>query len=244
MARRRKNATRRNTKAYSLAGVWLTLGIFLGIGAMALAYTFYSNHPPQYKVAKNIQEPRVSKTETSQNKNQKFEFYTKLKDSEVEPSKHSATQAKSESITAPTNVTSRTENTKTTTTKTITTSAPMMTERVITPPTTKTETASKTAVANTKSTLKLKTNSKQKTNAHYIVQAGIFQDLKAADALKATLTLQGFAPIIQTVQTNEGKTWFRVTLGPFPVESLALHQKKRLETYQVRGILILQRPNI
>lgn len=92
----------------------------------------------------------------------------------------------------------------------------------------------------------------QNTNSHhsaenaalqYILQAGIFQELNLADELKAKLTLQGFNTRIQKVQTQEGQTWFRVTLGPFPSESNALQQKQRLEAQKIHGILILQRPN-
>jgi cell division protein FtsN len=79
--------------------------------------------------------------------------------------------------------------------------------------------------------------------ARYIVQAGIFQELNLADTLKAKLTLQGFSTRIQKVQTQEGHTWFRVTLGPFASESSAQQQKKRLEDQQIQGILILQRAN-
>lgn len=80
-------------------------------------------------------------------------------------------------------------------------------------------------------------------SAQFIIQAGIFQGLDQAEALKAKLTLQGFNTRVQKVQTQEGHTWFRVTLGPFPSETLALKQKKRLEEQKIQGILILQRPN-
>lgn len=83
----------------------------------------------------------------------------------------------------------------------------------------------------------------QGSAAQYILQAGIFQELTLADELKAKLTLQGFNTRIQKVQTQEGQTWFRVTLGPFASESNALQQKKRLENQKIHGILILQRPN-
>ena len=61
-----------------------------------------------------------------------------------------------------------------------------------------------------------------------------------AEELKSRLVLQGFRPHIQKVRVQED-IWFRVTLGPFSTETMALKQKKQLEKHQIRGILFLQR---
>lgn len=226
MARQtRRNTTyRRSNNKSSLAGVWLTLGIFLGIFAMALAYVFFTNHPPynkakpemassansktkqetvvlenksQQKISLNKQNQEVSKPQQRkrQENAQRFEFYTLLPGMEVEiPDRTTDTKAQSKS-------------------------------------------------KNVRNASTTQVKEKPKTISHYIVQAGIFQEFHKADTLKAKLTLLGFSPAIQKVQTQEGNAWFRVTLGPFASEPLALNQKKRLEDQKIHGILILQRAN-
>lgn len=77
--------------------------------------------------------------------------------------------------------------------------------------------------------------------AQFIIQVGVYRELKKADVMKNRLVAQGFAPHIQKVQTQNRPGWFRVTLGPFPSEKIAQQHKKRLEKQKIRGILILQR---
>ena len=76
--------------------------------------------------------------------------------------------------------------------------------------------------------------------AQYVIQVGAYRESTTADQLKARLSAQGIAARIQKVAAEDG-TWFRVSCGPFPSESMALNQKKRLEKQQINGILILQR---
>ena len=54
--------------------------------------------------------------------------------------------------------------------------------------------------------------------ARYTLQAGSFDNLKAADEVKAKLALLGFGAQVQTV-TIDGKSWNRVRLGPYPSAS-------------------------
>jgi len=76
--------------------------------------------------------------------------------------------------------------------------------------------------------------------AQYLIQVSAFRTVNQAEALKSRLVLQGFRPHIQKVRVQDG-IWFRVTLGPFSTETMALKQKKQLEKHQIRGILFLQR---
>lgn len=82
---------------------------------------------------------------------------------------------------------------------------------------------------------------KKMAATRYIIQTGIFRDLKEADSLKARLALKGFHSNIQKVKTQDGNHWFRVTVGPFTTEPAAISQKKRLEAQKIRSVLILQR---
>lgn len=54
--------------------------------------------------------------------------------------------------------------------------------------------------------------------ARYMLQAGSFDNLKAADEVKAKLALLGFGAQVQTVNID-GKSWNRVRLGPYPSAS-------------------------
>lgn len=76
--------------------------------------------------------------------------------------------------------------------------------------------------------------------AQYLVQAGNFRALINAESLKKRLHLQGLFAKIQKIEAEDG-VWFRVTLGPFPSETIALSQKSRLAKEKIPGILILQR---
>lgn len=80
------------------------------------------------------------------------------------------------------------------------------------------------------------------TTAHYLVQAGVFRELNKADELKARLTLHGFNTEIQKIEAQDG-CWYRVTLGPFAKESLAMTHKKRLAEHKIQGILVLHQNN-
>lgn len=75
----------------------------------------------------------------------------------------------------------------------------------------------------------------------YILQTGIFRESKQADSEKSKLASQGFNSQIQKVKTQDGNSWFRVTLGPYTTEPAAVSQKKKLEAKNIRSTLILQR---
>jgi cell division protein FtsN len=76
--------------------------------------------------------------------------------------------------------------------------------------------------------------------AQYLLQVDAFKNPTIASALKTRLTLQGFTPNVYKVEAEDG-VWFRVILGPYPSEMMALRQKSRLEKQKIHAILILQR---
>lgn len=100
------------------------------------------------------------------------------------------------------------------------------------------EATTETAANATKPTL-AKTE-KKLAAAQYLVQAGNFRELVNAESLKQQLQGQGLSAKIQKIEAEDGM-WFRVTLGPFQSEAIALIQKNRLAREKIPGILILQR---
>lgn len=76
--------------------------------------------------------------------------------------------------------------------------------------------------------------------AHYVIQAGIFALPTDATDLNKRLNTKGFKPRIQKMKTKEGVTAYRVILGPYATEAMALNQKRLLEQNKVHGILILK----
>ncbi len=91
-----------------------------------------------------------------------------------------------------------------------------------------------------KPTPNLATTEKKLAAAQYLIQAGTFRSLVNAESLKKRLGLKGLTPQIQKIEAEDG-VWYRVTLGPFASEALALNQKALLAKEKIPGILILQR---
>lgn len=65
------------------------------------------------------------------------------------------------------------------------------------------------------------------TPTKYLLQVKIFNELVAADELKAALTLAGFEAKIEPIKKDNG-TWYRIVMGPFPTEQQASEQQKLL----------------
>ena len=259
----RRNQSSRTKSRYrssssSLTWVWILVGILIGICSAVGTYTFinnaqdkrqaqakssiHSSHPKTFAEKSNRASPKKEK-----NNAQRFEFYTLLPGMEIQlPDKN----LPNSSAPQPTLKTSQPINTvhQTSQPKTSQSNPPHSAHN--------TQNLSHDSQPN-RETLNMSEHTQQKINdqkvdikdkksmatAQFIVQAGIFQGLNQADELKAKLTLQGFNTRIQKVKTEEGQTWFRVTLGPFATEDQALKQKKHLEDQKIHGILILQRPN-
>ena len=74
----------------------------------------------------------------------------------------------------------------------------------------------------------------------YLIQTAAYRALIPAEKLKSQLISHGFSPRIQKIEAEDG-IWYRVIVGPFPSETMALHQKNRLAKSHIQGILILQR---
>lgn len=234
---RRNSSSKRSRKsAGSFTGVLIMVGVVIGILLTSAGYMFFSkpsrdskSQSSHFLVKKEKSFKKEKEKDNTQNA-QRFEFYTLLPGMEVQlpdaPS-HSHTKIKNQANIKQEPVNGLVHPVNGSPNSNI-------------PSTSSSSSAS--ASASSKES-KAQTSSKQ-TDAHYILQAGIFQELRLADELKATLTLQGFNTRIQKVQTPEGHTWFRVTLGPFATESNALQQKKRLEEQKIHGILILQRSSV
>ncbi len=76
--------------------------------------------------------------------------------------------------------------------------------------------------------------------SRYMIQVGAYRHREGAEQLKTRMMGLGFKVKYQAVEAEDG-TWFRVIVGPFANEALALEQKKRLQRHHIHGILILQR---
>jgi|GEM_PF-1655136 len=63
---------------------------------------------------------------------------------------------------------------------------------------------------------------------YYYIQAGTFHTVIEADELKAKLTLQGFETNIETSSIQD-KVWYKVLLGPFSSEEIAIVKKRQLD---------------
>lgn len=77
----------------------------------------------------------------------------------------------------------------------------------------------------------------------YLVQAGSFRQRADADALKATLNLNGFDATIELARLESGEVWHRVMVGPFKTEALATENKKSLKNLDVDAILVVKNTN-
>jgi len=76
--------------------------------------------------------------------------------------------------------------------------------------------------------------------ARYLIQIATFRQSTPAVELQKRLNSQGIAAMTQKISTKDG-FWFRVAVGPFPSETVALNQKKRLDNHKIHGTLLLQR---
>lgn len=226
--KRNSQARSRNTrrKGSSLTWVFILFGILIGILSAVGGFMFFANSPTSKPTHILVQKPSEKVAKKEKDSAQRFEFYTLLPGMEVQlPDAPSKTVAQTAKKQEPVKVIVQSQSSPPAAPASEKTSSKAIAQHPQ-------EQSSGKALAATKN-----------ATAQYIVQAGIFQDLPLADELKAKLTLQGFNTHIQKVQTQEGQTWFRVTLGPFTTESSALNHKKRLEEQKIHGILILQRPS-
>lgn len=77
------------------------------------------------------------------------------------------------------------------------------------------------------------------TTSSYLLHLGTFTKLAAADELKAKLILHGFEVNIQTITSSTQKDpIYKVTLGPFASQSIAIVKKSQLDVAGFKNILI------
>lgn len=253
----------RSSQRSSWAWLWLLMGMFVGVLIASTAYMFIiqkwslkSLKPlPQLEAKKadiyqNGNPPSKEKEptkRTAKETSERFEFYTLLPGMEVTlPDHNEHTQtAKAKGMVNPilTEQAASTPPAPEITSKNVPTSTvPNKSAKQNKDNKLKNNIHNNKALSSKSKTLETKKNERCKNAkaAMYIIQAGMFRDSKTADALKARLILQGFNTKVRKVINREG-IWFKVTLGPYPNETLALRQKKRLAEQKINGILVLQR---
>jgi cell division protein FtsN len=217
---------------------WLMTGMLIGILGIIIIFIYVTGKWPLDKfritspirtsntlmsthtAKKNSSKPNLAKmlpvkTTTQKKEPARFEFYQLLPGMEVP-------------LPDPTPETASSSNK----------SVPLFTNKVITPKpaeTNQTFTLQQTSIKPTFAKIE-----KKLAAAHYLLQAGTFRRLEKAESLKKRLQLQGLSAKIQKIEAEDG-IWFRVTLGPFSSETLALRQKSRLAQEKIPSVLILQR---
>lgn len=97
-----------------------------------------------------------------------------------------------------------------------------------------------TELAKNEPTPVLDLKSKPKTIHCYLVQVGSFRKIADADALKAKLTLNGYAAKIEPVKQRDGEVWQRVLIGTFKTEQHAKSLQQQLKTLEIESILVLK----
>lgn len=83
------------------------------------------------------------------------------------------------------------------------------------------------------------TSTSTTTTSNYLLHLGTFTKLTAADELKAQLILHGFEVNIETItSSNQKDPIYKVTLGPFASQSIAIVKKSQLDVAGFKNILI------
>lgn len=82
--------------------------------------------------------------------------------------------------------------------------------------------------------------SKPKTIHGYLVQAGSFRRIADADALRAKLTLNGYAAKVEPIKQRDGEVWQRVLLGTFKTEQNAKALQQQLKILDIESVLVLK----
>lgn len=230
--RRRRQITGHRTP--SLGWVWLLTGIFIGIISVIAIHS--GMHPQTLHKFKRLASSKETPLSVSENKPShpetkskspitpqatapKYEFYTLLPGMEVQ------LPSTSPVISTPVKPPATTNPTK-----------PKVMLKKALPKTQSTQTLSSLSTENAAPKIQSKLAA-----AHYIIQAGVFALPSDAKELAKHLITKGFQPRLHKVKMRNGVTAYRVILGPYPTEVVALHHKKQLEEKKIRGILILKR---
>jgi cell division protein FtsN len=86
-------------------------------------------------------------------------------------------------------------------------------------------------------------NSGTKAINGYLVQAGLYRKNSDADALKAKLTLGGYAAKIEKFRQRDGEVWHRVMLGPFKSERNAKALQQQLKNLEIDSVIVINYAN-
>lgn len=246
---RRSKQSNRSATTPSLGWVWLCSGILIGIIGVIVIHS-YMSHPSKIKALSanasiRAHKPKAQQTEATKpsTKNEapkKYEFYTLLPGMEVQlpPTTNPSTPPLA---TSP--VVGQTPRPAATVVKQTPRIAPPITKQPKQAPLTKLVT--NLPHANPKTTAAPKEESptvqSKLAAAHYLIQAGVFALAEDAKELATRIEAKGFKPQLYKVKMRNGVTAYRVILGPYPTEVMALSQKKQLEHKKIHGILILKR---
>lgn len=233
--RRRSSHSYGGKKQGSFAWIWLLTGIILGILSVIYAYPLLQNGlsfdsikrfgakkdrlEPHYEAGATLEQKVIIKKKNPEK--EQYEFYTMLPDMEVALPKE-----KPPTIQRDPEIIPLVKEQK----------AP---EKGLSPAMINKKFQAQKNSAKAKAAKEMAIKEKDKS-AKYLIQAGMYRTLKEADGLKARLALLGFNTRLQKIDAEDG-LWFRVIMGPFPNENLALEQQKRLITQNVKAVLVKQR---
>ena len=78
---------------------------------------------------------------------------------------------------------------------------------------------------------------KRESSKQYIIQAGSFGRSQEADQLKAQLILSGFDVTVKEFTSN-GKTYYRVLLGPYVDNTSAKDVQKQLAAQNIKSLVV------
>ncbi len=80
--------------------------------------------------------------------------------------------------------------------------------------------------------------SKQQVDKNLIMQCGSFLKYEQADTLKAQIAFTGLTAEIKQTEEKDGKTWFRVVLGPYKTKRAADADNHRLQAAKINRCVI------
>lgn len=74
-------------------------------------------------------------------------------------------------------------------------------------------------------------------NFRYLVQAGSFRSAEDAERQRAQIAFQGLQTKVSRIDTDEGKTWYRVNVGPFDSRSQMNSAVDKLVTINIQPLV-------
>ena len=218
----KKPAPRKNysqSSSRSLGGpFWLLIGVFIGIVCVGAFYIKQFDMPFIKQLLEHRAAAVVNKSNHQVAKNEhkpempRFDFYTVLPHMQV---------VQTANNTAATTPPPAPKITSSTPAPVVTTLAPVASNKIISTPA---------------STPALTTKIASSKSKHYILQVAAFQTQSDADRVKAQLAMKGFSAKVIVVKTSSS-TWYRVLLGPYSSEQIALGTQQKLAADNVQSFL-------